>query len=195
MAGKRCFGGIDMSSTSDLTALVLDFPDIPEEGSHTWVAKIFVPANNLREKGHQARAPYELWAEQGWLSTVPGNVIRDDYIRAAVREASETYDLVDISYDRWGMAQLARQLEEEDGLLMVKVGQGFASMSSPTKELVRLVVDGRLVTGGNPILRWMADGAAGDTDPAGNLKFDKTRCASRIDGSGGRRHGFGRCPS
>lgn len=181
LAGRRCFGGIDMSSTTDLTAFVLDFPDTPEDGDHTWLVRAFTPENKLRERGLRARAPYELWVERGLLEMVPGSVIRDDYVRSAVRDAAEEYDLADVTYDRWGMAQLARQLEEEDGIEMWKLGQGFASMSAPTKELVRLVVGGKLLGGGHAVLRWCADGAAGAEDPAGNLKFDKAHSAAKID--------------
>jgi phage terminase large subunit-like protein len=180
LKGQRCFGGLDLSKTTDMTALVLDFP--LANGKHAWVPYIWVPEDGLRERGLRDRAPYEQWLEQGHLRVSPGNVIDYDLsIKPVLREAAEHYDLVDISYDRWGATQLASELED-DGFTMVKVGQGFASMSPPTKELLRLIVSHQLVTGNNAVLTWMADNAGGETDAAENLKFSKTRSATRIDG-------------
>lgn len=180
LVGLPCFGGLDLSKTTDMTALVLDFP-LPG-GKHAWVTHLWVPEAGLRDRGLRDRAPYELWAEQGHLKLSPGNVIDyDATVKPALKEAAELYDLRDVSYDRWAATQLASELEE-DGFDMVKVGQGFASMSPPTKELLRLVVSHQLVTGSNSVLTWMADNAGGETDPAENLKFSKTRSSSRIDG-------------
>lgn len=180
LRGKRCFAGLDLSKTTDMTALVLDFP--LDNGQHVWLPRIWVPEEGLRERGLRDRAPYEVWVEQGYLLTSPGTVIDyDATVKAALRELSEQYDLKDISYDRWGATQLASELED-DGFTMVKVGQGFATMSPPTKELLRLIVGHQLVTGANPVLTWMADNVGGETDSAENLKFSKTRSATRIDG-------------
>lgn len=180
LAGRQCFGGLDLSSSTDMTALVLDFP--LDQGRHAWLVKVWVPEDGLRERGLRDRAPYELWREQGWLDVSPGVVINyDETVKPALREAAELYDLRDVSYDRWGATQLAQELED-DGFTMVKVGQGFASMSPPTKELVRLVTAGGLLPGPNPVLAWQVDNAGGETDAAENLKLSKTRSATRIDG-------------
>lgn len=177
--GAVCTGGLDLSSSIDLTAFVLDFarPD----GSHFWLPRIWVPADGLRDKGLRDRAPYDVWAEQGYLETTPGRTIDYAYIRAAVLEAAERYQLRAVSYDRWGATQLAQELEHE-GVAMAKMGQGFASMSAPTKEMLRLVTNEQLLTNGHPVLRWMADNAAGMEDPAGNLKLARDRSGVRIDG-------------
>lgn len=179
LLGRPCFAGLDLSSTTDMTALVLDFP--LDGGRHAWLTRVWVPGDGLRERGLRDRAPYELWAEQGHLSLSPGTVI--DYgetVKPALREAAELYDLRDVSYDRWGATQLATELEA-DGFTMVKVGQGFGSMSSPTKELIRLVTAHLLLPGDHPVLTWQADNAGGETDAAENLKLSKTRSATRID--------------
>jgi phage terminase large subunit-like protein len=173
------FGGMDLSSTTDLTAIALDFPQ--PDGSHLWLRRIFMPSDNLRERGLKDRAPYETWADQGLIELTPGNVIDYAYIRAAWRDWAEQYDIRDIGYDRWNSSQLVRELEE-DGFLMVKVGQGHVGMNAAAKEVCRLAADHKLLTRGDPVLRWMADNAEGVFDPAGNLKFDKRRSAARIDG-------------
>lgn len=180
LAGMRCFGGLDLSKTTDMTALVLDFP--LANGQHAWVPRIWVPEDGLRDRGLRDHAPYESWVEQGYLHVSPGTVINYDLtVKPALREFAEQYQLVDVSYDRWGATQLASELED-DGFTMVKVGQGFATMSPPTKELIRLIVAHQLIPTDNPVLTWMADNAGGETDSAENLKFSKTRSASRIDG-------------
>lgn len=179
LAGRTCFGGLDLSSSIDLTAFVLDFP--LEGGRHFWLPRIFVPEDNLRDRSLKDRAPYEVWVRDGFIIPTPGNVIDYEYVRAAVRAAAEEYDLRDVSYDRWGATQLATELEA-DGLTLVRMGQGFASMSGPTKEMLRLIADHKLLTNGHPVLRWMADNAAGQQDPAGNIKLARDRSGSRIDG-------------
>lgn len=181
LEGLQCFGGIDMSTTVSLTAFVLDFPHYPEPGWHTWKAWHFIPLEELRERGRQDRVDYQLWVDQGLIKGIPGSVVRDEYIRNVVREASEIYDIEDISFDRWGMAQLYSDLED-DGFTMAKMGQGYASMTQPTKELLRMIKMGTLVTMGNPVLTWQADNIAAVQDPAGNIKFDRLESGSRIDG-------------
>ena len=180
LLGRTCFGGLDLSKTTDMTALCLDFP--LDDGKHAWLTKIWVPEDGLRDRGLRDRAPYETWATAGDLLLSRGAVIDyDETVKVALREAAELYRLVDVSYDRWGATQLADELED-DGFTMVKVGQGFASMSPPTKELIRLIVGHDFLPGEHQVLTWMADNAGGETDAAENLKFSKTRSATRIDG-------------
>jgi len=180
LAKRACFGGMDLSKSTDMTALVLDFP--LDNGQHAWLSRIWVPEEGLRERGLRDRAPYERWVEEGHLHLSPGAVINyDETIKPYLREAAELYRLQDVSYDRWGATQLADELED-DGFTMVKVGQGFATMSPPTKELLRLVVGHDLLPGDQALLTWMADNAGGETDAAENLKLSKTRSATRIDG-------------
>lgn len=181
LAGLHCHGGMDLSDTQDLSAVVLDFADVPEPGYHVWLARFFIPEDGLAEKGRRDRVDYETWVRQGHITAIPGKVIRKEYIREAIRELAEQYQIVDINFDRWGAVELSRDLED-DGFPMVKMGQGFASMAAPVRELLRLIVDRKLITGGNPVLRWMADNVAGVSDPTGNIKFDKATSGSRIDG-------------
>lgn len=181
LRGLRCHGGLDLSDTQDLSAFVLDFMDVPAEGFHVWLPFFFIPEDGLAEKGRQDKVDYETWVSQGWITAIPGSVIRYEYIRETIREAAELYEIKDINFDRWGAVQLSRDLED-DGFTMVKMGQGYASMSAPTKETLRLIADHKLITGDNPVLRWMADNVAGAMDPAGNLKLSKATSGSRIDG-------------
>jgi phage terminase large subunit-like protein len=96
-------------------------------------------------------------------------------------DLSEQYQIREIAYDRWNATQLVRDLED-DGATMVPFGQGFVSMSAPTKELLNLVLSHRVRHGGHPVLRWMADNMVVRKDPAGNLKPDKEKSTEKIDG-------------
>ena len=122
-----------------------------------------------------------MWAREGLLTLTPGATIRHEAIRQVVNEAAATYNLKDVGYDRWNSSELVTNLVD-DGVEMVDVGQGMASMSAPTKELLRLVLDEKIRHGGNPILRWMVNNTAATVDAAGNVKPDKKKSASRIDG-------------
>lgn len=178
---RECYGGLDMSSTTDLTAFALVFHNTPKTGYFTQYTTFWLPGDGLRDRSRRDMVDYQLWVNAGLIRLIPGPVIKDEFIREAIRELSERFKIKDISYDRWGAAQLARELEE-DGFTLAKMSQGYASLSSPTKEYLRLVKDHKLIHGMNPVLRWMAENVAGTQDPNGNVKFDKAESGSRIDG-------------
>jgi phage terminase large subunit-like protein len=168
------FGGLDLSSTSDLTAFT-----VLVEGSdvYCWA---FLPEHGIVDRERRDRVPYRLWAEQGFLTLTPGPVVDYAYVKRTVLEAAAAFNLVHVGYDRWNSSQLVVELEDE-GIEMFEIGQGFASMSAPTKELQRLVVEEKLRHGANPLLRWCASNVAAKFDAAGNVKPDKERSAHRID--------------
>ena len=168
------FGGLDLSATTDLTAF-----SVLVEGSdvYCWA---FLPEQGILERERRDRVPYRTWAEQGSLILTPGPTVDYGYVKRAVLEAAEHFDLRDVGYDRWNSSQLVQELEDE-GVPMLQIGQGFGSLSAPTKELQRLVVEGKLRHGGDPLLRWCASNMAARVDAAGNVKPDKERSAHRID--------------
>lgn len=172
------FGGVDLSSTTDLSAFIVVYEDAGEV--HVQV-KLYAPAENIRERSRRDRVPYEVWAREGLLTLTPGPTIDQDVIKRDVLAAKEIFDLRDVGYDRWNASKLVRELENE-GVSMVKVGQGFADLSAPTKELLRLCMEHKLRHGGHPTLRWMADHTQGLVDAADNVKPDKAKSGSRIDG-------------
>jgi phage terminase large subunit-like protein len=110
-----------------------------------------------------------------------GNVIDYAAVMETITQAGEQNHIAEIAFDRWGAFQISQQLTDA-GFTMVPFGQGFASLSAPTKELLRLVTDGRVAHGGNPVLRWMADNVMVKTDPAANVKPDKAKSRQKIDG-------------
>lgn len=104
-----------------------------------------------------------------------------DFIEKFIMYLSEKYHILEIAVDRWNATQMIQNLEGE-GFTIVPFGQGFSSMSAPTKEFYRLLMDGRIIHGGNPVLRWMAGNVVIDTDPAGNIKVTKAKSKEKIDG-------------
>jgi phage terminase large subunit-like protein len=134
-----------------------------------------------RERGLRDRVPYEAWAEQGLIELTEGNVIDYAALGAQIARLGERYDIREIAYDRWGATQLVQDLQGA-GFLCVPMGQGFASMAAPTKELLNLTLSKKLRHGGNPVLRWMADNLVVRQDPAGNVKPDKSKSTEKIDG-------------
>lgn len=175
---RPAFGGLDLASTTDLAAFTI----VRErDGKLDLWRRIYVPQEGLRDRGLRDRVPYEAWARDGLITATPGKVIDYAYIRRDVLEAKAKFDLRDVGYDRWNSSQLVQELES-DGVTMVEVGQGFGSLSTPTKELLRRTVSGELRHGGDPVLRWMANNSAAQVNAAGDIKPDKSRASGRIDG-------------
>ena len=181
LAGRHCYAGLDLASTTDIAALALVFP--PEDDGEPFQAllRFWVPEENLLDRARRDRVPYDAWARDGLITATEGNVIDYATIGAALVHLGEQYDIREIAFDRWGAIQMSQQLEAA-GFTMVGFGQGFVSMSPPTKELLRLVLARKLAHGGNPVLRWMADNMVVRQDPAGNVKPDKSKSRERIDG-------------
>ncbi|UXE04740.1 terminase large subunit [Arthrobacter phage Shambre1] len=186
LRGMECYGGLDLGSVSDLTAFALIFPHEHDDGYEA-IFRFWTPEDNLdaldkRTNGNASK----LWVANGWLKTTPGNVTDYDFIKEQVLKDCDEFDVVSIGLDRWNSTHLSNQLIEE-GVPLVKIGQGFVSMNGPMKELQRLVLKGRrgaekLHHGGNPVMTWMVDNLAVAEDPAGNVKPDKANSGDKIDG-------------
>lgn len=174
----ECFGGLDLASTTDITALVLAFP---VGGTVHLVPRFWIPQEALQARVKRDRVPYDVWAAQGLVTLTPGRVTDYDRIRADINLLAETYRIREIAFDRWNASQLSTQLAG-DGFTMIGFGQGFASMSGPAKELERRVLGGDINHAGNPVLRWMASNVTVEQDAAGNLKPSKAKSTERIDG-------------
>jgi phage terminase large subunit-like protein len=181
LAGRHCFGALDLSSKVDVTAWVLVFPPTDDDPLWRILPRFFIPADNARQRERRDRVPYETWGRQGLMTLTEGNVVDYDVVKAQIAADAKTFDLQEVAYDPWNATQIALQLQA-DGATVVEFGQGYRSMSEPTKELEKLVTSGRLAHAGNPVLRWMAGNAAVESDPAGNLKPSKKKSTERIDG-------------
>ncbi|EFG75256.1 putative phage terminase, large subunit [Mycobacterium parascrofulaceum ATCC BAA-614] len=190
LKGRECFGGLDLGATSDLTAAVWVFPD---GDAFDVVMRCWAPEDSLPDLNQRTADAATDWVKQGWLTLTPGNVTDYDFVEAQINRDRDEFLVQEVAYDRWNAQQLVNDLMN-DGAPMITMGQGFASMSAPTKDLQRLIKvgarvddDGRPVKpiirhGGNPLLRWMVDNFAVAMDPAGNVKPDKANAGDKIDG-------------
>lgn len=181
LEGRDCYGGLDLSSTGDITALVLVFPPRDEDEKYILLPFFWVPEETIPQRVKAASVPYDIWERQGYLLSTEGNVIHYDFIEKFINDLAEKYHIVEIAVDRWNATQMIQNLEG-DGFTMIPFGQGFASMSGPTKDFYRLLMEGKIIHGGHPVLRWMAGNVVVDTDPAGNIKVTKAKSKEKIDG-------------
>lgn len=177
VVGLKCCAGLDLASTTDIAALALVFR------MDDWYAVLpyfWVPEDRVIERRSE-RVSYQNWVDRGYLMTTPGNVIDYAFIKEKVLELGKIYRIQEIAYDRWGATELVQSLEDK-GYEMVPFGQGYASMSSPTKELLNLVLARKLIHANHPVLKWMAGNLAVTMDSAGNVKPAKDKSTDKIDG-------------
>jgi phage terminase large subunit-like protein len=176
LKGRDCFGGLDLSSTSDITAFVLTFP--PE---NYILPFFFIPEDNMREREHRDKVPYSSWVKQGFINATPGNVIDYTFIERKIDELARRYVIKEIAFDRWNADMLVQRLMGKN-MTMVETGLGHSSMSAPTKYLETLIYSKKIIHGGNPVLRWMFDNVMMEQDAAGNIKPSKKKSTEKIDG-------------
>ncbi|QGG47341.1 terminase large subunit [Heliorestis convoluta] len=181
LQGRPCYGGLDLSSTSDITAFVLVFPPLDEEDKYQVLSFFWLPEETLPQRAKRDGVPYPIWNDQGLLNLTEGNVVHYGFIEKYIEKLGEKYNIKEIVYDRWGATQMSQNLEAM-GFTVVPFRQGFKDMSPPTKELMRLVLSKQIAHGGHPVLRWMADNIFVKSDPDGNIKVDKEKSTEKIDG-------------
>lgn len=179
--GRKCYGGLDLSSTTDVSALVWLFPPAGDDDKWRIVPRFYIPDENVTERVRRDRVPFDLWIRQGYVTATPGNVIDYEFIIQQAATDAAQFDVQELAFDRWGAQYITNALTDE-GLEMVQFGQGYASMSGPMKRLHRLILSGKLAHGNNPVLAWMADNTVATMDPAENIKPDKSKSRERIDG-------------
>lgn len=182
LRGRVCYGGLDLSSTTDITAFVLVFSPLDEEDKYVIIPYFWIPEDTLDLRVKRDRVPYDVWERQGYLQTTEGNVIHYGYIEKFIESLGERFNIREIAFDRWGAVQMVQNLEGM-GFTVVPFGQGFKDMSPPTKELMKLTLEQRIAHGGHPVLRWNMDNIFVRTDPAGNIKADKEKSTEKIDGA------------
>lgn len=176
---QRCFGGLDLSTSRDMTAFVLFFPE-----SGALLPRFWLPREGIAEKSETDRVPYVTWAQQGHLELTPGAAIDKAWIAHALAEAARDYDLQAVAYDRWRIDDLKAAMAREGitGVPLEAFGQGFKDMGAAVEAFETALAERRLAHGGHPILRWCASNLIFETDPAGNRKPNKSRSTDRIDG-------------
>ncbi len=161
---------------------VLVFPPEEFDGEYFVLPYFWIPSENLQKRVKHHNVPYDKWEREGFLNTTEGNIIYYDFIEKQIEELSQKFNIKEVMYDRWGAGQMAQNLSGQD-FEMIDFAQGYKSMSQPSKELFRMVLDGRLRHGGNPVLRWMFENVHIETDAADNIKPSKKKSRDKIDGA------------
>ena len=199
LKGKACFAGLDLASSTDIAAFVLAFTEYdPKEVSHQarynippdpqelekyiYILPYFwIPSESMEKRVRTDKVPYDEWVRQGFIKATEGNVISYADIQHDIVELSKTFAITQVAFDRWGAIEMSQNLTD-DGFTMVDFGQGYKSMSPPTKDLLKVVLEGKIRHGGHPVLRWMCENLVVGTDAAENVKPLKDKSIERIDG-------------
>ncbi|MFM0599328.1 terminase large subunit [Streptococcus suis] len=192
LKGRSCYAGLDLSSTSDITTFVLVFPPRFEEENYIVLPFFWLPEDTLELRCRRDHVLYDVWECQGYIKTTEGNVVHYGFIEKFIEDLSEIYHIKEIAYDRWNATQMVQNLEGM-GLTMVPFGQGYKDMSPPSKELYKLMMEGKIQHGGHPVLKWMGQNVVMRQDPAGNIKPDKEKSVEKIDGIVALIMGLDRC--
>ena len=182
LEGRVCYGGLDLSSTTDITAFVLVFPPTDEDDHYYILPYFWLPEETLDLRVRRDHVPYDLWEKQGYLLTTEGNVVHYGFIENFIDELGTRFNIREIAFDRWGAVQMSQNLEGL-GFTLVQFGQGYRDMSPPTKELMKLTLEQKIAHNGHPVLRWNMDNIFIKRDPAGNIKPDKEKSTEKIDGT------------
>lgn len=183
LRGRRCFGGLDLSSTTDLTAFTLLFE--PSEDDPHWRQKawFWLPEAGITDKARKDKVDYLAWRAAGWLETTPGSAVNKMHVMQRVVAACSMYEVVSIGFDRWRIEDLMQMLDDAGATVpLVPFGQGFKDMAPAVDEYERLLISGELKHDGNPVMTWNAASAVVSQDDAGNRKPAKQKATGRIDG-------------
>ncbi len=179
LEGAECYGAIDLASVRDTTAFALRFQT--PEGKAIYKLFFWMPEMNVEERVKNKGINYDTWIREGWVRITPGNVTDYNYIKADILALKEKYKIKSIAYDRWNSSQLVVDLADQ-GIEMSAFGQGYASMSTPTKEFEKEVLKQEMDHQGNPVLAWQISNVSIQRDPAGNVKISKEKSSEKVDG-------------
>jgi len=182
LKGRECYGGLDLSSTGDLTALVLCFPPRNEDEKYIFLAWFWIPEENMHMRSNKDHVPYDKWYAQGFIQATPGNVIDYRRIENTIEQIAETYVVKEIAYDRYNATEIIMNLSDE-GLTMVPFGQGYRDMSPPTKQIFVEIKRKNIVHNNNPVLRWNFGNVCIETNTPECEKPSKKYSREKIDGA------------
>lgn len=180
LVGKKCYLGLDLSSTIDLTGACLLFP--PQEGIPDWRAlfEAWVPEESMKERVKRDQVPYDKWVKQKYLHATPGNVVDYEFVEARILALNKQYEIVEVDTDSWNSRMLTQRLIK-NGITVVEVPQQMAHMSPPMKEIERLAKTGQLTHEAHPVARWCWGNVVIVVDGNGNIKPMKNKCKEKID--------------
>jgi len=192
LKGRVCYAGLDLSSTKDLSALVLVFPPEAENEKYKVLCRFWIPEVNMLQRSKRDRVPYVDWSELGFIKATPGNVIDYSYIMMQIMKDAEYYNIRELAIDPWNSQKMVQDLQAAGfenpkdnkyaGRRLIEFRQGYSSMTSPTKETEKMILSGMICHGNNPVLSWMASNVVITSDATGNVKPDKSKSIEKIDG-------------
>ena len=180
--GRKCYGGLDLSLTSGIASFVLVFP--PEdtiEGDYAVLCFFWLPNDSMQAQVQDDLAPYNTWVQNGFIEITAGNVIDYLFVVKALESLGRIYDIAEIAYDRWGPIKVSQYLEAS-GFVVSQFRQGRKSIFSPSKRLLNLILQERLIHGNNPVLKWMAGNVVYGEALGGDIKFDKAQALEKAGG-------------
>jgi phage terminase large subunit-like protein len=180
LSGRACYAGLDLSSTQDLSALTLCFAPIEENEPFHTLHYAWCPSDAIKSRSRADRVPYDLWHKQKHIEATPGSVVDYEYILKRIEAIAAIYDLKAILFDRWGATKIVKDLTDMN-LTVLEFGQGFASMSPPSKEMEKLILQRKIVFPENPALAWCFSNVVAEVDAAGNVKPSKKKSKEKID--------------
>lgn len=191
LVGMTCCGGLDLATTTDISALILIFEPEREGGKYRILTRFWIPRDNIQDRVRRDRVPYDTWERQGFITATTGNIIDYGFIINRLSEDAQKFDIREVAFDRWGATKIIQDLqemgfEEESNKHaqrhLIQFGQGFASMSAPTKALEKMILAKEIEHDGNPVLAWMVSNTVIKQDAADNWKPDKQKSTEKIDG-------------
>jgi len=178
LLGKPCYLGLDLSATTDLTSVNLEFR--LDNGKYVMLSHSFMPKNRISDKEKQDRVPYGVWIKQKYITATEGDVVDYEFIKQYIRDQAVKYQIKEICFDPWNATQMANDLENE-GFTCVAIRQGYQTLSESTKDVGSLVLQRRIIHNNDPVLQWAVSNAVIRQDPNGNIALDKAKARNRID--------------
>lgn len=182
--GRTCYAGLDLSSTLDLTALVLAFEPTDYDPYWRLLPFFWLPADGLAAKAEKDKADYTVWVSKEYLETSPGRAVSRSHVLHRIMALADRYDIRSIAYDRWRIEDLIR-LADDEGLSlppMVPFGQGYKDMGPAVDTTEEYIVNNKLRHNNNPVMTWCAANAVVVSDPTGSRKIAKDKATGRVDG-------------
>jgi len=179
LKGMECTVGADLSAKIDLTSV--DFEFIKDD-NYIVISHSFIPEDTLDEKMKTDKVPYDIWAQQGWITVTPGSVVDYNFVKEYIKtmESDNEFKIKEICADPWNATQFMQDMEAE-GYVVVEIRQGMATLSGPTKDFREQVYQKKIIHNNNPVLNWAIGNAVTKQDANENIMLDKSKATERID--------------
>ncbi|HGF6575981.1 TPA: terminase large subunit [Bacillus cereus] len=179
LKGMECTVGADLSAKIDLTSVDFEFK---KDDNYIVISHSFIPEDTLDEKMKTDKVPYDIWAQQGWITVTPGSVVDYNFVKEYIKtmESDNDFKIKEICADPWNATQFMQDMEAE-GYVVVEIRQGMATLSGPTKDFREQVYQKKIIHNNNPVLNWAIGNAVTKQDANENIMLDKSKATERID--------------